>query len=170
MRQFATAGVLTSAVVALAGAVFVGAIGSPTPRLLGTGTITVDLAAPGAAIPPTLYGIFFEEINHAGDGGLYAELVRNRGLRGRQSPAGLRPRGQLHRPAAHAALRHRQTERLAAALGRHQSASGLVARPRPAAPHATIGSRRDRPLNDATPHSLAGRMSRRPRPADAPPW
>ena len=24
------------------------------------------------------YGIFYEEINHAGDGGLYAELVRNR--------------------------------------------------------------------------------------------
>jgi alpha-L-arabinofuranosidase len=25
-----------------------------------------------------LYGVFFEEINHAGDGGLYAELIRNR--------------------------------------------------------------------------------------------
>ncbi len=25
-----------------------------------------------------MYGVFFEEINHAGDGGLYAELVRNR--------------------------------------------------------------------------------------------
>lgn len=25
-----------------------------------------------------LYGIFFEDINHAADGGLYAELVRNR--------------------------------------------------------------------------------------------
>ena len=24
------------------------------------------------------YGIFYEEINHAGDGGLYAELIRNR--------------------------------------------------------------------------------------------
>lgn len=32
----------------------------------------------GAAISPTLYGIFFEEINHAGDGGLYAELIQNR--------------------------------------------------------------------------------------------
>lgn len=25
-----------------------------------------------------LYGVFFEDINHAADGGLYAELVRNR--------------------------------------------------------------------------------------------
>lgn len=29
-------------------------------------------------LEPSMYGIFFEEINHAGDGGLYAELVRNR--------------------------------------------------------------------------------------------
>ena len=27
---------------------------------------------------PGMYGIFYEEINHSGDGGLYAELVRNR--------------------------------------------------------------------------------------------
>ena len=27
-----------------------------------------------------LYGVFFEDINHAADGGLYAELVRNRSL------------------------------------------------------------------------------------------
>eukprot|EP00727_Mastigamoeba_balamuthi_P003224 m51a1_g129 putative alpha-l-arabinofuranosidase (854) ;mRNA; f:433766-437101 len=30
------------------------------------------------SISPILYGIFFEEINFAGDGGLYAELIRNR--------------------------------------------------------------------------------------------
>lgn len=44
------------------------------------GRITIDASRPGAAIPPTLYGIFYEEISHAGDGGLYAELVRNRGF------------------------------------------------------------------------------------------
>ncbi|KAG2622822.1 hypothetical protein PVAP13_3KG011300 [Panicum virgatum] len=31
-------------------------------------------------IPQTLFGIFFEEINHAGSGGLWAELVSNRGV------------------------------------------------------------------------------------------
>jgi hypothetical protein len=36
----------------------------------GRGTITVDAAARGAEIPSSLYGIFFEEINHAGEGGL----------------------------------------------------------------------------------------------------
>jgi len=41
-------------------------------------TITIDTAHPGHAISPSLYGVFFEEINHAGDGGIYAEMVRNR--------------------------------------------------------------------------------------------
>jgi len=40
--------------------------------------ITVRTNEPSVRISPTLYGVFFEEINHAGDGGLYAELVRNR--------------------------------------------------------------------------------------------
>lgn len=33
---------------------------------------------PGAQIPETLYGIFFEDINYGADGGLYAELIKNR--------------------------------------------------------------------------------------------
>lgn len=41
-------------------------------------TLTVDTANPGAQISPMLYGAFFEEINHAGDGGIYAELISNR--------------------------------------------------------------------------------------------
>jgi len=40
--------------------------------------ITVDTAAPGHAVSPRLHGIFFEDINYAADGGLYAELVQNR--------------------------------------------------------------------------------------------
>ncbi len=39
--------------------------------------ITVDLSKP-KAISPDLIGIFFEDINYAADGGLYAELVQNR--------------------------------------------------------------------------------------------
>lgn len=34
----------------------------------------------GRVIPKTLFGLFFEEINHAGAGGLWAELVSNRGF------------------------------------------------------------------------------------------
>jgi alpha-L-arabinofuranosidase len=41
-------------------------------------TITVDPAATGPSIGDAMYGVFFEDINYAADGGLYAELVRNR--------------------------------------------------------------------------------------------
>jgi alpha-L-arabinofuranosidase len=42
------------------------------------GRLTINADKPGVRISPDLYGIFFEEVNCAGDGGLYAELVRNR--------------------------------------------------------------------------------------------
>jgi len=41
-------------------------------------TITVQVNKPTAAIQPGMWGIFFEDINMAADGGLYAELVKNR--------------------------------------------------------------------------------------------
>ena len=40
--------------------------------------IKVDVDQRGIEISPTLYGIFYEDINYASDGGLYAELIRNR--------------------------------------------------------------------------------------------
>src|SRR5947209_20542593 len=39
--------------------------------------ISVDAAHPGPAIAPTMFGIFFEDINFGADGGLYPELVKN---------------------------------------------------------------------------------------------
>lgn len=41
-------------------------------------TLTIDAAKKGAAISPDMYGIFFEDINFGADGGLYAELIKNR--------------------------------------------------------------------------------------------
>ena len=40
--------------------------------------LTVQANKPGATIQPTMYGIFFEDINFGADGGLYAEMVQNR--------------------------------------------------------------------------------------------
>ncbi len=40
--------------------------------------INVDASRRGPEVSPTHYGIFYEDINHAADGGLYAELIRNR--------------------------------------------------------------------------------------------
>src|SRR4051794_29712588 len=40
--------------------------------------ITVSVNKPITAVSPTMWGIFFEDINFAADGGLYAEMVKNR--------------------------------------------------------------------------------------------
>jgi alpha-N-arabinofuranosidase len=40
--------------------------------------LTLDLTKPGANVSPQLYGLMTEEINHSYDGGLYAELIKNR--------------------------------------------------------------------------------------------
>ncbi len=40
--------------------------------------LTVQVDKPIAEIQPTMWGIFFEDINFGADGGLYAELVKNR--------------------------------------------------------------------------------------------
>src|SRR5215213_257631 len=40
--------------------------------------LTVMADKPVAEIAPTMWGIFFEDINFAADGGLYAEMVKNR--------------------------------------------------------------------------------------------
>lgn len=41
-------------------------------------SIIVQVDKPGAAISPTLFGLFFEDINFGADGGLYPERVKNR--------------------------------------------------------------------------------------------
>jgi alpha-N-arabinofuranosidase len=40
--------------------------------------VTVQVDKPGAPIPKTLFGLFFEDINFGADGGLYPERVKNR--------------------------------------------------------------------------------------------
>ena len=51
-------------------------LGAPPPA-----TLNVDVHRPKAPVSPTLYGLMTEEINYSYDGGLYAELVRNRTFR-----------------------------------------------------------------------------------------
>lgn len=49
----------------------------------------------GADIQPTMYGLFFEDINYAADGGLYAELVKNRSFEFPQNLMGWNTFGQV---------------------------------------------------------------------------
>ena len=47
---------------------------------LHAASITVQTDRPGAQLNPAMWGIFFEDISFGADGGLYAELVKNRGF------------------------------------------------------------------------------------------
>ena len=76
-------------------------LGCALPSTAQTDTIRIDLQQKGAVVSPNLYGIFFEEINHAGDGGLYAELVQNRGFEEHVLPSGMTWRdGRAYAPDA----------------------------------------------------------------------
>ncbi|MFF0088949.1 LamG-like jellyroll fold domain-containing protein [Streptomyces canus] len=45
-----------------------------------TPLLSVDIANPAHAVSPILPGLMFEDINHSGEGGIYAELVQNRSM------------------------------------------------------------------------------------------
>ena len=63
--------------------------------------ITIDVSKPGADISPTMYGVFFEDINFGADGGLYAELVKNRSF---EFPEALMGWSKLQRDRAEGTL------------------------------------------------------------------
>jgi alpha-N-arabinofuranosidase len=72
-----TSGVIVCAIVC-GGLAIVGARGGTEQAGGAVTTLTINAAAPGAAISSTLFGIFFEDINFAADGGIYAEKIKNR--------------------------------------------------------------------------------------------
>ncbi|KAK9747959.1 hypothetical protein RND81_02G026600 [Saponaria officinalis] len=59
-------------------------------------SLSIDMSS-GRTMPNNFFGIFFEEINHAGAGGLWAELVSNRGFEagGRHVPSMISPWGMI---------------------------------------------------------------------------
>ena len=61
-----------------------------------TTAITVQVDKPGATIPATLFGLFFEDINFGADGGLYPERIKNRSFEFADPLMGWKPvdRGQ----------------------------------------------------------------------------
>ena len=50
--------------------------------------IIIRADKPGREVSPTLYGAFFEDINRAGDGGVYAEMLQNRSFEDASVPIG----------------------------------------------------------------------------------
>ena len=52
--------------------------GFAPPQAGQTEVVSIEVNKPGPAISPNMFGVFFEDINFAADGGLYPELVKNR--------------------------------------------------------------------------------------------
>lgn len=60
--------------------------GATLPAFAESARITIDASNPGPAVSRTLWGIFFEDINCSADGGIYAEMVRNRNFEDTDKP------------------------------------------------------------------------------------
>lgn len=60
-----------------------------------TNEMTVQIKQVGAEIQSTMYGLFFEDINYAADGGLYAELIKNRSFEFPQNLMGWETYGNI---------------------------------------------------------------------------
>src|SRR6478672_5652440 len=73
MKKKSNVGMVCAMMAALCGG-----IASPRLRAQVTATLDIDVNKPGVAIPKMFYGLMTEEINHAYDGGLFAELIQNR--------------------------------------------------------------------------------------------
>ncbi len=57
--------------------------------------LTVNVSKPGVEIQPEMYGVFFEDINFGADGGLYAELIKNRSFEFEHPLVGWTPFGDV---------------------------------------------------------------------------
>lgn len=69
-------------------------------QLFAQNKLTIDVAKKGADVPSSMYGIFFEEISHGGEGGLYAEMIQNRAFEDHVLPSGCTYKdGKIYGPA-----------------------------------------------------------------------
>jgi len=60
---------------------------TPADYKAGVTEVTIDAGKELAEIAPTMYGVFFEDINRSADGGMYAELIFNRGFEENNLPS-----------------------------------------------------------------------------------
>ena len=105
--------------------------------------ITVNAERRGVKVSPTLWGIFYEEINHAGDGGIYAEMVQNRAFEETQLAVGARLEGDhMVTPKG---FKHPKWYK------NDLQGWSLIA---DGAAKASIALDEATPLNDQTPHSM----------------
>jgi alpha-L-arabinofuranosidase len=88
------------------------AVACTTIAASAASTITIEVDHLGAKLNPAMWGIFFEDINFGADGGLYAEMVKNRGF---EFPEPLMGWIEIHPNLAHGELSVRDDDAFDAA-------------------------------------------------------
>jgi alpha-L-arabinofuranosidase len=121
-------------------------------------SITIDASKSGAPISSTLHGVFFEEISHGGEGGLYAELIQNRGFEEGSLPHGTTLQNGFIVPdsSPHFNLRNNQVSDWK--MEWPYKSQWPAWRLWQVDSNLSIALTREEPLNEATPHSMQVRV------------
>ena len=110
--------------------------------------IIVNIAQKGAEISPSMYGVFFEEINHSGDGGLLAELVENKSFEDLEMPEGYYAEGDKICTPVH--YHHTRNEKVHSSYRwTTEAVPGWVLEG-----SATMGLTKEAPMFESAPNSL----------------
>jgi alpha-L-arabinofuranosidase len=121
--------------------------------------VVINTDSTGSRVSKDLHGIFFEEISHGGEGGLYAELIQNRGFEESKVPEGCTlDSGWIKPPATpHFGTKHVVDWKMKwEPLNDHPAWSVVTS----GKAKATIQIDMARPLNPETPRSLKVNISR----------
>ena len=116
--------------------------------------IKIDATKEAAPVSQTLHGVFFEEISHGGEGGLYAELIQNRGFEESTLPHGTKLENGFIVPhrSPHFNLRNNEASdwKMEWPYKSQWPAWRLLNNDSSLA----LALSTDKPLTDATPHSM----------------
>lgn len=123
--------------------------------------ISVKANQPTTKVSPTLHGIFFEEISHGGEGGLYAELIQNRGFEDSRLPLATSLQNGFIIPnrTPHFSMPNNRASdwRMRWEVKSQWPAWSLQTSD---SSTVTLALTKEKPLNDATPHSLQVTINR----------
>ncbi len=117
-------------------------------------TLTVDVSKPGIEVPKGLWGVFYEEINRAGDGGLVPEMIYNMGFEEKNIPDGVGfEKGNLIAPVK-PMYNNGSIRNFTQAFNAGDKSEGWKLEPLTGS-KASMEVVEDKPLHPANPHSLA---------------
>jgi alpha-L-arabinofuranosidase len=116
--------------------------------------ISVDVSKPGIEVPEGLWGVFYEEINRAGDGGLVPEMVYNMGFEEKNIPDGVKFENGNLIPPAKPMYNNGRVRNFTLPFNADKKSEGWTLEPQGSS-KATMEVVDVKPLHPANPHSLS---------------